>query len=153
MMPPGAGIVVDKFKCYYRGQLIARLTEVDSPKLNGLTDPSSVLWELTPWSFVIDWFIPIGNYLNARGLAQATTGTYVYSWTSYEKWSIDGYVHPTPNTKTTASPSIEYMYLQVWRSISTSVTTPRPRMKPLGEVLSWKRAANAVALLTQMKFR
>jgi hypothetical protein len=30
----------------------------------GLEDPLSVAWELTPWSFVIDWFYPIGNYLS-----------------------------------------------------------------------------------------
>jgi hypothetical protein len=30
----------------------------------GLEDPLSVAWELTPWSFVVDWFIPIGTYLS-----------------------------------------------------------------------------------------
>lgn len=30
----------------------------------GLEDPLSVAWELTPWSFVIDWFIPFGTYLS-----------------------------------------------------------------------------------------
>lgn len=29
-----------------------------------MLNPQSIAWELTPWSFVIDWFIPIGNYLN-----------------------------------------------------------------------------------------
>ena len=30
----------------------------------GLQDPLSVAWELTPWSFVVDWFIPFGTYLS-----------------------------------------------------------------------------------------
>lgn len=30
----------------------------------GLTDPAGVMWELVPLSFVVDWFFPIGNYLN-----------------------------------------------------------------------------------------
>jgi hypothetical protein len=30
----------------------------------GLLDPLSVAWEILPWSFVIDWFIPIGSYLD-----------------------------------------------------------------------------------------
>lgn len=30
----------------------------------GLEDPLSVAWELTPWSFVIDWFLPFGAYLS-----------------------------------------------------------------------------------------
>lgn len=29
----------------------------------GLTNPLQVAWELLPFSFVADWFIPIGNYL------------------------------------------------------------------------------------------
>jgi hypothetical protein len=30
----------------------------------GLQDPLSIAWELTPWSFVVDWFIPFGTYLS-----------------------------------------------------------------------------------------
>lgn len=30
----------------------------------GLTDPLSILWEHIPYSFVVDWFIPIGTYLS-----------------------------------------------------------------------------------------
>lgn len=37
----------------------------------GLTNPAAVLWELVPYSFVVDWAIPIGNVLEA---ATATRG-------------------------------------------------------------------------------
>lgn len=30
----------------------------------GITNPAVIAWELTPWSFVIDWFLPIGNWLS-----------------------------------------------------------------------------------------
>ncbi len=30
----------------------------------GLTDPYSVAWDLLPFSFIADWFIPIGTYLD-----------------------------------------------------------------------------------------
>jgi hypothetical protein len=30
----------------------------------GLTNPAQVAWELLPFSFVLDWFIPIGSYLS-----------------------------------------------------------------------------------------
>lgn len=33
------------------------------PAALGFTNPLTVLWEVTPWSFVVDWFIPIGRYL------------------------------------------------------------------------------------------
>jgi hypothetical protein len=30
----------------------------------GLTNPLYLAWELTPYSFVADWFLPVGKYLN-----------------------------------------------------------------------------------------
>lgn len=32
----------------------------------GLDDPLSTAWELTPWSFVLDWMVPIGDWLAAQ---------------------------------------------------------------------------------------
>jgi hypothetical protein len=29
----------------------------------GLIDPLEVAWEVLPWSFVVDWFLPVGNWL------------------------------------------------------------------------------------------
>ncbi len=31
----------------------------------GLTNPATVAWELVPFSFVADWFLPIGDYLSS----------------------------------------------------------------------------------------
>jgi hypothetical protein len=31
----------------------------------GLVNPAEIAWEMLPWSFVIDWFLPIGNYINS----------------------------------------------------------------------------------------
>lgn len=31
----------------------------------GLTNPALLAWELTPFSFVVDWFLPIGSYLSS----------------------------------------------------------------------------------------
>lgn len=30
----------------------------------GFTNPALLAWELLPYSFIVDWFIPIGNYLS-----------------------------------------------------------------------------------------
>lgn len=30
----------------------------------GLTNPLSLAWELLPWSFAVDWFVPIGPYFD-----------------------------------------------------------------------------------------
>lgn len=31
----------------------------------GLVNPASLVWELVPWSFVVDWFVPVGPVLSA----------------------------------------------------------------------------------------
>jgi len=37
---------------------------LDSLSRLGLTNPANVAWELVPFSFVVDWFYPIGPYLS-----------------------------------------------------------------------------------------
>jgi len=37
--------------------------EMSANRQLGLFDPLSVAWELIPYSFVVDWFVPIGTYL------------------------------------------------------------------------------------------
>ncbi len=57
------------FSAKCQGKLTRRLKyemyeEMSAPRQLGLADPASILWELTPWSFVVDWFVPIGSYLD-----------------------------------------------------------------------------------------
>lgn len=48
-------------------QLGARLQGPELAYLNtfGLINPFSIAWELVPWSFAIDWFVPVGSTLEA----------------------------------------------------------------------------------------
>ena len=140
------------------GRIVALLKEKDVITLSGLTDPLSVAWELLPYSFVIDWFIPIGNYLQARGLAQALTGTFVT--TKRNRTEVGGYkgktttdtVAPFDTTVVTINNAkYSMLHTTVTRTVSTSLSVPLPSMKPLGKVASWMHAANAVALLSQLK--
>lgn len=48
----------------------------------GLTDPASIAWELVPFSFVVDWFYPIGNNLaNMHALGAIPVSKVVYTTT------------------------------------------------------------------------
>jgi hypothetical protein len=55
------------------GEILCKVkieVEVRNPLLStaqqlGLTNPALVAWELTPFSFVFDWFISVGDYLTA----------------------------------------------------------------------------------------
>jgi hypothetical protein len=140
-----------------RAQLIARLSEVDTVKLVGLLDPASVAWELLPYSFVVDWFIPIGQYLAARALPNALTGVFVTTKTRLVECHVTGLadsdngivknVYMAPPGRTDATD------LTVTRTVSTTLTVPLPTWKTLDKVASWQHAANAVALLSQRFWR
>lgn len=39
----------------------------------GLTNPAEIFWELVPFSFVADWFIPIGSWLSSLDAANGWT--------------------------------------------------------------------------------
>lgn len=134
---------------YDRGQLIARVKEVNLPSLVGLTDPSSVLWELTPWSFVVDWFIPIGNYLDARGVAQSVTGTFVTTISTKELFTCDG-IMQNPNAfypDPSMLPEYRSRKMTGTRTVSSTLFTPRPQFKTLEKIASWQHCTNAIALL------
>lgn len=126
----------------------ALLKEVDIIGLSGLSDPAEVLWEKLPYSFVADWFIPIGNYLAARGLAQSLKGTFVR--TEYKRLRVRGKnaksIYPYFLIRDSA---YAYTMVSVVRTVSTSLSVPLPTVKPLNKALTWRHAENAVALVTQ----
>lgn len=149
--PPNVNIIDGKdweFIGFTQAQLIARLTEANVVALNGLVDPSSVAWELVPWSFVADWFIPIGNYLAARGMAQAVTGTFVTTITEREYFRCNSLDNASNQWQVwDVMPQYFSTRVSMNRTVSSVLSTPKPQFKQLDEVLSWKRAANAVSLL------
>jgi hypothetical protein len=58
----------------------------------GLTIDASTLWEITPWSWLVDWFTGIGNYLKSqRNIVPATLmGVYPMTHTTTQ-WDCPGY--------------------------------------------------------------
>lgn len=44
----------------------------------GLTNPAEVVWELIPFSFVVDWVLPIGNWLAQFDALHGTEGCLCY---------------------------------------------------------------------------
>lgn len=129
----------------------AILREKDTLALSGLTDPLSVVWEKLPYSFVIDWFIPIGNWLQARTLGSALSGTFVVS---HKYWTtVDGLKLLSTYGRTPVSGFDGYYYNRggFSRTVSTTLEVPVPGLKRLSDVPSWRRMANAVSLLLQKR--
>lgn len=55
------------------------------PAKVGLTNPLSVAWELIPFSFVVDWFLPIGNFIDALDVH--------FLYTFYDKILVNKTIH------------------------------------------------------------
>lgn len=66
-------------------------------KLSGLQLTPSLVWELLPWSWLIDWFSNVGDILNnlVTEVADNQISTYAYSmmhtYREYTWWATDGY--------------------------------------------------------------
>lgn len=64
--------IEEEHRCYTRFDFVkADVPSADALTQLGLTNPLALGWELLPFSFVADWFLPVGDYLN---LLDATYG-------------------------------------------------------------------------------
>ena len=54
----------------YRCKVVSKIRITDPAKAfaaqMGLTDPASIVWEALPYSFVVDWFLPIQSWLQMQ---------------------------------------------------------------------------------------
>lgn len=122
--------------------------------LSGLADPELVAWEKLPFSFVADWFIPIGTFLEARAWTNRMVGTFVTTdkiVQSHKGLAPLTVFDPGPNRAEWkvlyGAGNDTYRRVALTRTISTTLNAPLPSFKPLGKAATWKHCANAVALL------
>jgi len=130
---------------FHKKVLVAKVSEYDNsvPALLGLKDPELVAWELLPFSFVADWFLPIGQYLEARALASKLVGTFITS---------DLRVYNLEKIQSTmfGSGFCRLTKTEFARTVSTTLDVRMPQFKSLAQAASWQHCANAIALVTQV---
>lgn len=127
------------------------------PVLSGILDPELVAWELVPFSFVVDWVIPVGDYLTALGFAHRLSGNFVLSdrflWSSGLRQLVDqpGYnLDEGPSGRLTgiALASQPTRVYELKRRCTTVLSVPFPEVKPFGKIASIGHCLNALALFT-----
>lgn len=137
----------------YSGCRVRADVSVKSPALAqldslGLVNPYSLAWELLPFSFVIDWFIPIGNCLKAisagvgfdlKGISvtRYTVGSVTAEWVSFAPYQKGTKISGTIDT------------LAVYRTAMLAWPGPAPYMK--SPFTSMTRLASAFSVLTQLR--
>lgn len=115
----------------------------------GVLNPLNVAWELVPYSFVVDWFLPIGSWL---GSLDATLGFTIrgVSLTTLLKieWSGYGISHDEPfGHKYTNNFQVYKRTVSVNRT--TSAAVPLPSFPSFKNPVSLGHMANGLSLLAQ----
>jgi len=114
----------------------------------GISNPLELAWELLPYSFVVDWFLPVGSYLSAF---DATAGLDVHSRTLSWKQESRTDTHGSglgkgANVRYTGLGSSQKEFIEVGRQpLSGWPPNLFPQFK---NPLSMVHVANALALLT-----
>jgi hypothetical protein len=112
----------------------------------GLTNPAAVAWEIVPYSFVVDWFIPVGSYLSALGVIPHLTGRFL----TIEKGSwVGSRFEKVDPTSAQVNKHLRCRYLYYIRTPSSSLTVPKPTLVSVPQALSPGRIKNAIALIHQ----
>lgn len=127
------------------GRIVYEMTELMSVTRSlGLENPASVLWEKTPWSFVFDWAVPIGSYIEALGVIPQLSGKFCQT-VKRETNSVGVGTNRPYKGASVTSRSISLV-----REIPASLYVPTPEFQPLPKILSVGHVLNALALLHQV---
>jgi hypothetical protein len=130
--------------------------ELSTAKEAGLTNPAALAWELTPFSFVVDWFLPVGNFLSSL---DATLGLHFESgsYTTFHEcrssvrlsaYQLLGVSHVYGRSRYTVRISSTRNYVENFRTVMLSF--PSNEIPSFKNPFSFEHAANAIALLQQV---
>lgn len=111
-----------------------------------LDDPYSVAWELLPWSFVIDWFIPIGSFIeNLNQIPRLTGRSMRVKWMKWEFHSQGAISNMYYRGATTVGSGIQIERVCTQHGVPLAL----PQFKTLDKALSPMHLYNALALARQ----
>ncbi len=122
--------------------------ELSASRSLGLLDPLSVAWEILPYSFVIDWFLPIGTYLENLAVIPFLKGRFLSTTYSRTEARFTGVLQPAYEPYFGGAKR-RGLLIDLTRTYSTSLTTQLPTFVSPIDAMSPKRIGNAVSLCHQ----
>lgn len=117
----------------------------------GLLNPASVLWEKLPWSFVIDWLVPVGTYLDVIGTIPYINATLYRTDFSRGRAKYNAPVRDD-GYYVWHGGGVEYQAVAMQRHAPSAVTRGSirfPGINTLNKVFSLGHIQNAAALVWQ----
>jgi len=123
----------------------------------GLVDPLSLAWELLPFSFVVDWFTPIQDYLQVRHLLSQKLKNQLFVVSTKEVYGYRGVVNgvatgfdASANWQFGSGASLcEDVTTKLTRTVQYGLTAQLPDL-PSGSafgISSWRHTLSGLALL------
>lgn len=112
----------------------------------GIINPQMWVWDLIPWSFVVDWWFPIGSFLqnftalvglSLNGASVTRTRAWSGTWIPTDPWN--GGIYEPAGT----------MRFSGKRKMRETGSLPIPTSVPYGTGLGIQRGQNALALSAQ----
>lgn len=117
-----------------------------------LDDPFTLAWETYPLSFVVDWFLPIGDYISALENSFQMPVTKVVTSEKTELYCDTALFADIGSRPTIISASLPFVHHEV--TLKRTVTDglpfpPLPSFNKWEKTLSWQHALSGIALLSQ----
>jgi hypothetical protein len=131
----------------FSSRILAELYEdISLQRSLGLVDPLSIAWEVVPYSFVVDWFLPVGTYLSALSIIPRLKGRFLTTTRLAQK---AGQFIPLGGGLEKDCGKVERWFV-TRRTVSNSLSVPMPTFKSLPQALSPRHIFNGVALIHQL---
>lgn len=122
--------------------------------------PFGTAWELAPWSFVVDWFVPVGDWIGAMEATQyamymqdavLTQSVEVASKRSERSRWVSTYVPPGVTGEFFQPPSVSgHSFLMTREVLSPTAVLDRIRFPSFSSKFGLPQASQALALLSQV---
>jgi hypothetical protein len=139
--------------CSYSKRITAELREdISLSRSLGLINPAEIAWELVPYSFVVDWFLPVGSYIAAWGVIPYLVGRFMTTERGSSKRGsiVKDSLNPTGTawSKYATNKRRETLF-RMSRTPSVSLSIPRPTFNKVPRALSARRIMSTVSLIHQ----
>lgn len=154
-VPEGANRMEGRVKMGCECKLYYRINDETLYFLSsiGLTNPAIISWELVPFSFVFDWFVPVGTWLQAlsashMGIQQIGGYRTSYANAAFKAYYSEGYPIGTASLIDGTEECLEVRYRSMRRERIVGALVPIPFVK---WGYSTSHAISAIALILSGK--
>jgi len=108
-------------------------------------DPLQIAWERIPYSFVVDWFLGIGQYLAALDGVESHIRGQVCE--AFRAVRLDKLITHKPSNDLIVIPTTADVLIGSFTRRKVTISVPTPAIKALQDAFSFTHVANGLALI------